>query len=171
MGQQVNLLWEQSVEAPGRSYRIQRSIDGRSFETISSIATNGPMRYSEWDMNPPLGSMLWYRLRALEGDGSTLRSNTVAVSLEGKPGLWARLENNPVRKHEGLQLTVFSPQKGLRVTMLDVNGKLVFGKNYAEATGNMSLELPTEGLAAGMYFVQVQDRNGAMRSLKFLLTE
>ena len=171
VGQQVNLLWEQSVEAPGRSYRLQRSIDGRSFETINTIPTNGPMRYSEWDMNPPLSNMLWYRLRTLESDGNMQRSNTVAVNLEGKASLWVQIENNPVRKHEGLQLTVFTPQKGFSMTLLDINGKRVFSRDFAEAEGNLSLELPTGELPAGMYFVQVQNRNGAMRSLKFLLTE
>jgi PKD repeat protein len=171
VGQQVNLLWEQALEAPGRRYRIQRSIDGRSFETIKSLPSNGAMRYSEWDMNPPLSNMLWYRLRTTESDGSMARSNTVAVNLEGRSVLWAHLENNPVRNGEAIDLTVFSPSRGFVIKMLDVNGKLLYREEKAEAEGNILLQIPTNELSNGLYFIQVKDSKGEQRSLKFLLAD
>jgi PKD repeat protein len=171
VGQQVNLRWDQAVEAPGRYYRVQRSIDGQSFETIKTLSSQGAMLYSEWDMNPPSGNMLWYRLTALESNGTMVRSNTVAVNLEGSPSLSVQLDSNPVNKADGIGLSAFLPSRGFAISILDVTGKSVYVHNDGEAEGNVRLRIPLEGLQNGLYFIQVQTRNGMQKSLKFLLAD
>ena len=73
-GTAVQLRWNTASEEKNHAFEIQRSLDGRSFSTISSVAGHGttatPHAYSYVDQQMPLSpAKLYYRLRQVDTDG------------------------------------------------------------------------------------------------------
>lgn len=61
---QVSITWDQ--QAGATSYDVQRSIDNVSYSTVGS-----PSAYSYVDATAVLGTQYWYRVGAVNGDGTS----------------------------------------------------------------------------------------------------
>ncbi|MFK7972295.1 MAG: M57 family metalloprotease [Bacteroidia bacterium] len=168
-GPYIRLDWEQTVEGASRMYRLQRSLDGRSFEALTDVVSIGPGRYVEWDRNLPQVDVLYYRLQAIELDGSFARSNIATVVRGNAPGIWMQAHPNPLPQGSLLNVFVFVPKEGLELRLMDGTGRQVKRSLMPEATGGTEVSISTEGLAPGMYFLEAQDGQGEQAVLKVIV--
>ncbi|MBS4042831.1 MAG: T9SS type A sorting domain-containing protein [Chitinophagaceae bacterium] len=81
---QVNLSWLTFSDQTGGSFEVQRSIDGSSFENISTVAANnlGNSSYEITDRNLPSVKTLYYRLKVVNADGKFEYSTIQKVTLK-----------------------------------------------------------------------------------------
>lgn len=120
----VKLKWTARDEININSYEIQRSSNGRDFNTLSSIAgrNNGlQCDYSFDDMNPLQGAS-YYRLRILGTAGYVKFSKIISVQFntENRSGLYP----NPL--YEGQSLYISNPTNELlNVHFYNETGKLI----------------------------------------------
>jgi hypothetical protein len=150
----VQLSWRTASERNSAHFAVERSPDGHAFAALGEVAAQGhrvaPTNYSYLDANlPARTSLLYYRLRQVDADGSFSYSpvRTVAVS----PAAGLALFPNPA--HATATLKVAATAYDREVRLLDMRGReaarLLLPARAAAAV------LPLAGLPAGVYAVRV----------------
>lgn len=149
-GLAIALAWTTASEVNSAYFGVERSLDGRTFVTISQVAAAGSNstghRYQFQDaMLPPGTPTLYYRLRQVDLDGTYTYSpvRMVAVAVSG-----LALFPNPATA----LTTLTGTPAGTRVQVLDALGRAI-ATGTADAAGQAELVLPT-GLASGVYVVR-----------------
>lgn len=154
----VELTWGTYSEKNNKGFEMQRSIDGKTFEAIGFVKSQGvngnsdeKKEYNFVDATKLTG-MAYYRLLQTDIDGKITTSNT--LSLTGKPEASPRLvaSPNPVKNKLTLSVTGLARAPGrLRITNLAGETKLLFDMNKEEMVIDMG-DLP-----AGIYLLQYID--------------
>ena len=149
----VRLDWATALEINNAGFDVERSTDGRTFQTIGWVpGQNKASHYEFLDRElPAAAAVLYYRLRQVDTDGRQSYSGVRSVVLE-RPGGYV-LFPNPAT--EAVTLTTAAPSgASVTVRLLDVLGRPVWERRFA-ATTTRELDLST--LARGTYLVEVTD--------------
>ncbi len=151
----VRLSWTTATEAHSARFEVERSPDGQHFASIGQVPAAGssstPRSYGLTDAALPAGaSLLYYRLRQLDQDGTTTYSPVRSVGLAPVPGLV--LYPNPAQA----TTTLLGTAPGAAVQLLDALGREV-ATATADASGRAQLGWPI-GLAQGVYVVRTAGR-------------
>ncbi|HRJ16979.1 MAG TPA: T9SS type A sorting domain-containing protein, partial [Saprospiraceae bacterium] len=156
-GKVVNLHWATATEQNNDFFSIERSRDGLKFEEIMRTpgAGNSTERkdYSEVDTRP-LSGLSYYRLRQTDFNGETTVSQVVAVRIDGE-GNDIRVFPNPADDFFFVE-TAADPSS-LRVRLLNHVGQTVPLAPQVQAS---RLMFQTSNLAAGVYYIEIQQNNG-----------
>ncbi|PZR35219.1 MAG: hypothetical protein DI538_15550 [Azospira oryzae] len=119
----IALKWSTATELNFDYFNVQRSLDGRKFETIAQVKGNGTTTtrhdYSYFDSNPIAGTS-YYRLQSVDFDKYTETFNVIAVSLEATPDV-VLFPIPVVDSHLYLQLN-FAPKEEIAVTIYSATG-------------------------------------------------
>ncbi|MGI4875566.1 MAG: FG-GAP-like repeat-containing protein [Janthinobacterium lividum] len=147
----VRLAWATASELNSAYFEAERSLDGIAFGRIGQVPAAGSSAtahtYTLPDAALPAGaSLLYYRLRQVDLDGTFTYSAVRVVPLTNRAGLV--LFPNPTTR--AATLTGTAP--GTAVQVFDALGRLVTTAT-ADATGTAALVLPP-GLASGVYTVR-----------------
>lgn len=155
--EQVHLHWTTTSETNNQGFYIQRSSDGKSWQSIGFVAGQGttisPSHYEYLDPQPQK-SITYYRLQQMDFDGAVDYSNIVAIALEGSAKEVAmQVYPNPTRGT--LTLSMDNPsQQPLQMTIHNSLGQLVWQSTTTAITPfyqeNLLLEKP------GLYYVTVK---------------
>ena len=144
-GLDAELRWKTAQEVNNDHFELERSRDGRAFETVATIAGAGtsalPRAYRQLDARALLpGRPTYYRLRQVDLDGTASYSPVVALTAAETTAL--QLYPNPARG--SVQLLNAA---GATAQLRDLSGRVL--RSFAT---EQPLEL--SGLAAGVYVVQ-----------------
>jgi hypothetical protein len=149
----VRLAWATASELNSHSFEVERSPDGVTFGKMGTLAAAGisltPRAYALLDAQLPTGAtVLYYRLRQVDQDGTAHYSGVRTVALTGAS---AGLSLYPNPAHGGPAM-LLGAQPGTMVTVLDALGRSIVTAP-ADARGTATLVLP-QGLATGVYVVR-----------------
>ena len=148
----VRLAWATASEKNSAAFEVERSLDSRMFAPIGTVAAAGnsstPHRYELLDTKLPASTLLYYRLKQVDQDGTFSYSPVRTVALSGAATGLA-LYPNP---SHGSATTLTGAQPGAVVRVLDALGRQVLTAP-ADAAGTAVLALPA-GLASGVYVVR-----------------
>jgi|GEM_PF-1194374 len=153
----VRLAWTTASEKNSASFEVERSLDGRTFTAIGTVAAAGSSTtrrsYALLDNQLPKSispqATLYYRLRQVDTDGTVAYSPVRPVVLSGA-GAGLSLYPNPAR---GGAATLTGATPGAAVHVLDALGREVL-TTTADASGTAALALPARH-APGVYVVRV----------------
>lgn len=151
----VQLDWETAIEINNDHYQVERSQDGRSFETIGKVAgmgnTTEQQQYQFIDAAVPAG-LVYYRLKQMDFDGGFEYSKTVGVYIKAtdEPAITWSMYPNPA---EG-EIEIIGGEIGQTVglELVDQHGRslslqpLVFGEKN---------KINVSTLQPGMYVVRI----------------
>lgn len=145
----VQLSWATASELNSHQFAVQRSLDGRRFATIATVAGHGTttqaQTYAALDPAAPLQA-LYYRLAQFDTDGTVAFSPVVTLAAaSGSPT--PSLYPNPT--HD--RLTLFAPV-GTTVQVLDLTGRVLQTSSLPP-----SGEVMLSGLPAGLYLLRSAD--------------
>lgn len=165
--QAIELSWTTASEQNHDSFIVERSTDANSFERIGSLPATGnattSTSYEYLDQQVLPGITYYYRLKQIATDGEIEFSETVSAKIE-LSDTFTGIYPNPVGK--SAQLIVSSKQEGLAyIHITDANGRLVERLSESLSVGTNVLELNTEKLARGVYFIQIENKP-ALRFVK-----
>ncbi|WP_157975920.1 T9SS type A sorting domain-containing protein [Lewinella sp. IMCC34191] len=153
----VALSWETATETDNSHFIVERSTNGFTFSAIGEVEGQGSssvnVLYSYEDAKYTQGQN-YYRLRQVDYDGSESVSNVITVQVEGAATA-LKIAPNPVAAGQASQIVLpdnFSNMVAVEVFTAD--GQRVVNRSY-EATAKV--ELPTQDLPTGMYFVRLSD--------------
>ncbi len=153
----VRLAWATASEKNSLAFEVERSTNGETFARITTVAAAGsssaPRHYELLDARLPNGAtMLYYRLRQVDLDGTFSYSPVRAVAGSGKPTAGLLLFPNPTSG----AATLTGAEPGTAVMVFDALGRKVTSAT-ADATGTAGLVLPA-GLPTGVYVVRTGNK-------------
>ncbi|GAA4377442.1 family 43 glycosylhydrolase [Hymenobacter koreensis] len=150
----VQLTWATAYEKNNAGFTVERSPDGNAFQPIATVAGAGESQrlrhYSLLDSQLPAhATVLYYRLRQADLDGSVSYSPVRAVPLEAAPAALLAYPN-PARAAVTVRLT--RSEWGAALQLLDNLGRVVHIQP-APAPGEEA-QLPLKNLPAGFYVLR-----------------
>ena len=146
------LDWTTATELNNDGFEVERSTDGRNFETIDFVKGNGTTitesNYDFLDVNLPKSTQtLYYRLKQIDTDGTFAYSQVVSIAMGNeRPG--ATLAPNPTT---GEFILTLDNTANTPVEVYDLTGRLVRTFPLGEQT---QLTLDVSDLNAGMYLLR-----------------
>ncbi|QHJ09412.1 T9SS type A sorting domain-containing protein [Hymenobacter busanensis] len=162
-GQAVQLTWATASETNNAYFLIERSLDGRTFQTVGQQAGAGTstaqIAYRFSDTNVPRGTqgMVYYRLQQVDENRQTHTSAVRTVQVTGSARAFtASVFPNPFDHMATVQLDTFGPGT-VTFRVLDVLGHTLSTTTLPTTTGIQRFELPTTALLpAGLYYLRAE---------------
>jgi hypothetical protein len=154
---QVQLTWTTASEKNNNRFEVERSLDGKSFTPIGTVAGQGTTMekhhyvFGDSKAGQHTGA-LYYRLRQVDEDGTATYSPVRTVVLEAGAAKFI-ISPNPACDIVTFDLTAL-PAGHYHVSFHDVNGRTIGTEQVIGGGEPASLNVAT--LPAGVYLVKVQ---------------
>ena len=152
----VDLTWSTESERDNESFIVERSEDGKLFEPIGVMPGAGNsaslLRYTMRDNNPPEGTV-YYRLKQTDFDGAFTYSQIRSVHFDPSVTIYPNPSNTSFRlkgKNLGESQVMLTNAIGEQVDVVLLSRE------------KDNVELETENLPEGMYFVTVLLNEGVI---------
>lgn len=162
----VETEWVTASEKNNSHFLIERSVDGKKFESIGRVKGAGNstvMNQYRFTDDKPLNGTSYYRLKQFDFDGKFSYSKIEKVEFEGNQGMneieVLSLEPNPFQ--ETLNAVYNLPADGeTLIRIMDAKGKTVFSENEFRNSGANQFSF-NEGfkLKSGIYFLLINQGN------------
>lgn len=156
---EVQLDWSTAVEINNDHFVVERSIDGKNWETVAKVTGAGnssiQQAYTSYD-HEPAGGTNYYRLKQIDTDGSFTYSDIEMIDIaEQERVLGVELYPNPNKGRFTLNISG-TDETELQIIVWDLRGQKVFSINHHLDGMNSRLDLDLENiLETGNYLVQV----------------
>lgn len=154
----VKIEWTVATEKDIQFYEVQRSTNGRDFETIRSVASKGnsvaSVEYSTLD-NAPRNGINYYRIKGIGKDGDVTYTTIVKVNLS-KSKAEVTVAPNPVRNGD-MNVQLSDLTKGTYSLKVFNNvGQVIFTSQLSTEGGSLtrSFKLPVTA-RSGIYSLQL----------------
>lgn len=156
----VSLFWMTTQELGNKGFDIQRSQDGAHWETLGFVGSNQlekePTEYKFLDTNPMLGNNL-YRIKQVDYNGQFEYSKVVSV--------WFKRHSEyliiPNPGSDKVQIKGID--SSVKITVLDVNGKLVYNSDQFTSKSNLDISKWNSG-----YYNLIIQTVGEISTLKLI---
>ncbi len=164
----VKVTWNVASEINTSKYVVEKSTDGIKFNAAGEVAANNDSRYS-WIDNAPTGTKVYYRIKAVDKDGTPSFSTVVSVNLKSK-GAEFIVAPNPV-KGNNMNIQLNNYEKGVyMLSVVNSAGQTLFGTKVNNEGGyaNQTITLPST-VVPGIYNVVLT--NGNSRTTKSIVVQ
>jgi hypothetical protein len=154
----IQVDWSIATESNIRHYAVERSANGRDFSSVGIVESKGNSSTTAsytWFDAVPFNGANYYRVRALDIDGSSKYTSIMQVNIsKGKTDVV--IAPNPVRNNQ-LNVLFSDLEKGTyTLKVFNNSGQVVFTTQVTTHGGSLSqsLTLPSS-VRAGIYNLQV----------------
>ena len=161
-----SLKWDVLANNEVQYFEIQRSRDGSSFETISSIEAVNPdqlnQKYSYTDASAENGAAKYYRIRQVTKSGMRYFSNVIKIN-GSKISLNSKIKPNPfVNQIEmSVQLAIAN---SIDVRITSQSGAMLFQRSFKGNAGTNNIKIAELGnLTPGVYFIELKSGDEIIR--------
>ncbi len=159
----VLLRWQTATETNNDGFEIQRSADGKRWETLDFVPGFGttliPRTYT-WKDEQPLDGVTYYRLRQRDFDGSVEYSRVLSIH-HGAATMPFSFYPNPA----ATRLQVSIPDADGVLCITDMAGAVVKQVRVEES----SIRLGLTELPPGIYLIALQDQYGWVHQDKLII--
>ena len=149
----TKVIWSTAMERNSSTFNVQRSTDGKNFQTIGTVDAAGNSRsiknYTYLDKEPSDGT-IYYRVVENDEDGQKLYSTIVSTASQPDGKIYT-ISNNPFKNEFSLNLI---GEKDIRIDIFEASGKLVYSNRIEDASGSIGLG---SDLNSGAYILEVID--------------
>jgi PKD repeat protein len=167
MGNQGLLNWSVAEEQNNDYFVVEYSTDGTRFADLGRVNSRGNSlirQYYAYNHSlAGIAGVVYYRIRAVDKNGSVSYSNTVQLRPDGRDA--ERITVVPNATTGGATVAVYS-QKAVNTVLrvLDAQGRAVVNRPVVLAKGLNMLPLDMGGLAKGLYHVVVTAGEGLLKA-------
>jgi len=164
----ISLQYQAAGFEAGTTYNIERSVDGNNFTTISSLISNTPeLSFQYTDGSLPAVARLFYRVAALQPDGTTLQSAITVVSLAQAAAAVTAIRsvvagNGSVRT----QLSI-GEAGNYQLSIFSQDGRALYHQVINAQAGDQTAQISAGNYPHGVYVLTVS-KNGVNTSRQFL---
>ena len=160
----VKLTWTTEQEQNSSRFIIERSADGRTWQSLASIAaagiSNNHLEYFAYD-NLPLNGTCYYRIKEVDNDGRLQVSVVRPVNFDAAYSI--AVAPNPAKDFIVVTMDRIN-NTASTIQLLNAAGNLVF----TEKTNLSKININTSSLARGLYFIKISNA-GEVATQKILL--
>ncbi len=164
----VKLNWNIETETNTNSYIIERSANGDNFSQVGTLKANHSSNYI-WMDNAANNGMNYYRVKAIDNNGTFQYSTTVRINV-GKVKGGLNVYPNPIKGGQ-LNVELNGVSKGIYVVNLfNMNGSLAHTTILASEGTSLSktVTLPSN-LRTGNYTLEIV--NGSFKATKIIYVQ
>lgn len=152
----TTLAWQTAQEVNTKSFAIERSVNGSSWEVMGEVQASGSAGSVTVYSFISEGFTGWFRIVGVDLDGKKTFSPIAKSSCASLNSI--TVYPNPA--HSSANISITSSEAGTaRVLMYDAKGRLVKQLQKTIVTGRNQIALDVSALPAGVYLLLVQ--NGA----------
>lgn len=163
-GNTAVLEWSTAEEVNASHFDVQRSGDGRNWQTFTSVIAKGDSKtqtnYTVKDTDP-LDGENFYRLHMIDTDGSSTYSVIRELRFELDPIL---VFPNPAR--DMLHIKTHNRSKIRQVVISDTKGR-----QFYRTADKQTTQIDLAPFAAGIYIVEVVMNNGEVDTFRITVTK
>ncbi|RYF91907.1 MAG: T9SS type A sorting domain-containing protein, partial [Chitinophagaceae bacterium] len=153
------LYWSVQNEINFSRYEIERSTGGNNFTTVGSVNATGLAGYHFTDDQLPAGSILYYRLKMIDIDGTYRYSNNIVLRKEAiEQSRIVSLAPNPFRHTLNIEYAAASREK-IEANIFNSEGQLMKQLNFNVTEGINLLYINGSELPAGVYLLRLKTNN------------
>ncbi len=154
---EVILNWQTATETNSSHFIIERSTDGKEFNSIGKVTAigSGSNAYHFTDSKPIMGKVVYYRLKMMDKDGSYEYSKAVSVSLTTTHAQLITISPNPAKDKVRITIQINKPENGV-LQIINTAGKVVKQQKVSLREGTNQINLPINSLAKGNYIVSLK---------------
>ncbi|MFC6999407.1 T9SS type A sorting domain-containing protein [Rufibacter roseus] len=156
---QVLLTWTTAAEKNNKEFQVQRSQNGKDFETVAVVAGAGDAvvenNYSAIDAQP-LANYSYYRLKQVDFGGKYEYSKLVSVKIgQGLSKHLVKFGPNPFQQEASISFNS-QPNSLVQLTLTDINGRILRKETIkAERSFTQYSLQRLDELAQGVYLVKL----------------
>jgi len=160
----IEIDWVTASETNNAGYEIQRSIDGKNFDVIETVAgagtTEQTQTYTSSDRdikNKTLTTTVYYRLKQMDFDGTVAFTETVAVEL-GRENQLALRGIIASDRSGNTSVKYNAPtSRQVSISVFDLSGKVLNTLNVTAEKGLNETQLDLSDLQSGFYVITLDD--------------
>ncbi|MCG8326152.1 MAG: T9SS type A sorting domain-containing protein [Chitinophagales bacterium] len=157
----IEINWETAFESNVYGYELERSVDGKPYEKISSMralsGSSDPASYMFFDKDVYPEEKLYYRVKLLDKDGGYEYSPVEKASLFRRQ---LTFEWIPAQQTKKANLLINSNAPAVtNIRVYDASGKEVLQQEHNIKKGSNQATLNLNNLKAGVYFVRLKIGN------------
>lgn len=152
----VQLTWQSPINPDVTAYEVERSVDGKNFQSIGFVTATVKIVYSFYDnLTLPQHPAVYYRIKAQNHNLNAVYSNTLVLSMNETPSFTVSLFPNPFQSVATVQ--AYAPVKtNAKITLLDVAGRAVWRHSQMLDAGNNRFSLAgLTKLKPGSYWLSI----------------
>jgi hypothetical protein len=158
----VHLGWVNLGTGDYEHYEIQRAVTGNQFSTLYKLSGKEFYQLRRYTDREPIPGKAIYRIHRVDRNGESSYSNAAEVEWQGQG---FAIFPHPVSSNGEFQIWMASPARWVRI--FDASGKQVYEQSLLEKpAGSIRINA---GLAAGLYTVEVLDKQGTPSRKKLLI--
>jgi hypothetical protein len=138
----IILSWDVS-EKSVKEYIVKHSLDGKTFSAAGVIIAKGDgSKTYDWFDNSPSISTNYYRIEALNINGSRNLSNVIKVTTSVKQGF--KCFPNPAKDYIQMQFTAAKKEGTINIRLFNATGQLILTQQLAikKDQSNVTMTLP-----------------------------
>ncbi|MEN0048141.1 MAG: T9SS type A sorting domain-containing protein [Bacteroidota bacterium] len=151
---QIQLNWETASELENQGFEIERSREGKKWETLGFVkgagTTSEVQRYEWMDVKPYPNKLNYYRLKQMDFDGTTEYSAIIVAELTPDKEEII-ITPNPAKEFLNIQLGEL--EKEARVEIYNSSGQLV--RSLVASRDSATIELNISDLPSSIYWVKI----------------
>ncbi len=171
IGCEVVLKWTSAVEEDFRHYEIERSGDGRNFESIGMQGGTGSsvnQTYTFTDQTAGLNN--YYRLKLVDIDGAIEYSEVIIVEVECNRLETVTIFPNPLGvRYQTLNINIKSKStQNIEMSMINALGQSIGILKVDLELGQNRIGWDVTGLASGTYYIQFIGNGKILKNHKFI---
>ena len=154
----VKLEWVTASEQNNARFEIQRSSDGRSWQSIANIKGHGNTAasnaYEAYDDNP-LSGINYYIIKQYDVDGHSYQSDVKFLRM---PGVKPIISVYPNPAHSGVNFSIVNKEaNNVDAILTNVNGTIIHHEIFNSVTANTINRLNLKQQPApGMYILKIK---------------
>jgi uncharacterized protein Veg len=153
------LEWQTANEINTSNFVVERSTDGRNFQQIGTVPATGnagvtnKYSYTDYDVTRQSSSVVYYRLKVVDIDGSYNYSDIVTITL---PFITSKVALFPNPAAHEVNVTITTAIDGkVKWQLIDNAGRIVIHNSIAAKKGNNNIVINLNRLSTGTYFLIV----------------
>jgi hypothetical protein len=158
----IALSWTTASEKNNDHFEVQRSPDGRGFETVGTVKGNGSST-SLHDYNfvdkAAANGLNYYRLRQVDFNSDFEYSKVIAINAKGSKTGDVTLYPNPTADGD-FNIRMTPAKEAVTIKIMDISGKVLLDKQVTD-TAELNINGKALGMKAGLYLVSIKTGNSA----------
>jgi hypothetical protein len=163
-GNSANLKWDVTDEENVMEYQVETSTDGRSFHAAGAVPAAGKPIYTFTDTHVASGTV-FYRIKSVDLDGRSKYSGILRLP-GNADNSFGNLMIYPVPAKDNVTVQHKKLTTKARMIITTVDGRVA--KEIIPAQGASHTIINISGLAAGTYFLRLDDGTGYGSAVKLI---
>ncbi len=152
MGSVNRIDWQSGAEATGDKYELERSADGKSFATITTVNAKGEAATYTYRDEAPVAGINYYRAKLIDANGRFTYSKVVTATVGGASVFTVQAYPNPVGNVVNLNVNGAMAANATAL-VTDMTGRTVRSVQFS----NNNTDIDMSGLTPGIYFIKYSD--------------